>query len=63
MRRRIRIRIRIDVLGASIGRVIISGSSAGTAGIDGAVPPASPMMRLVVVVVVSIMPTPGVYLF
>jgi len=61
MRISMHIRIRFDVLGTSVGRVVIPWGSAGTALVEDAVPPGSSMMRVVVVrvmMVVDIMPTP-----
>ena len=61
---RMRIWIRLDVLGsASVGRVVIARGGASTALVDGAVPPASSMMlRMMVVVVVCIMLAPAMRL-
>ena len=61
---RMRIWIRLDVLGgASVGRVVIPRGGASTALVDGAVPPTSSMMlRVMVVVVVGIMLAPTVHL-
>ena len=59
---RMHIRIRFNVLGASVGGVVISRGGAGTALVDGAIPPASSMVMRVMVVVVGIMPGPTVRL-
>jgi hypothetical protein len=62
---RMHIRIRLDVLSASVGRVVIPRSGAGTALVGDAVPSASSIMLWVVVVVmmrmmvVVIMPAPA----
>jgi len=56
---RMRIRIRLNVLSASIGRDIIPRGGTGTAMVDGAVPPASSRMLRVLVMrrmLVGIMP-------
>ena len=55
MRMRTQIRICFNVLGASVGRVAIPMGGAGTALVDGAVPPASSMILRVVVVMSMVM--------
>jgi hypothetical protein len=62
---RMHIRIRLQVLGASVGRVVVPRGGAGTTLVDGAVSPASSMMLRVVMtrmVMVGIMPGPAVRL-
>jgi hypothetical protein len=65
---RMHIRIRLDVLSASVGWVVIPRSGAGTALVGDAVPSASSTMLWLVMVVVmrimmvGIMPAPSVRL-
>ena len=62
MRMQMHIRIRLNMLCASVGGVVISRGRAGTALVDDAIPPAPSMMMQVMMVVVDIMPGPTVRL-